>query len=199
MGVEDALYGNVRMTSRPAKREVERLLVEVVDMATSLVRDAALLDPEHEPLAGIGLTGVSQSDWTPYDGEEESFLEVARLSTELGRMLSPNLFLALFLALIEARKRFKAYASVHLTGAARLRRSLLAEAVDRFLFASMVSWDACSAAIQLQIQGPDEEEESEWEEEEWEEDEVIEENEEAEEDGDVVMQEVVVRGGRSSV
>lgn len=68
------------------------------------------------------LTGVtvSQPDWHLYDWEDDSFLEQARLGTELGRMLSPHIFQAMFLAIIEARKCFEEFAAVHLVAHARI-------------------------------------------------------------------------------
>ena len=72
------VYPNMRMTAPPAKRRAKRLLVEIVDLCTRLVRE----NRANDPLAGIGLAGVCEWGWNPYDWEDESFLEQARLGTE---------------------------------------------------------------------------------------------------------------------
>lgn len=151
------VHPNMRMTARPAKREVERLLVDIVDTSTRLVRDnTAMLNP-YDFMAGIGMTGVGDDDFNIWNWEDDSFLEQARVGTELGELLSPHIFQALFLAIIEARQRFRSFAAEHLREEDPSRRCLLAVAVDRFLEAALF-WDVVRVPIQLQIEEPDDEE-----------------------------------------
>ncbi|KAK3487913.1 uncharacterized protein B0T23DRAFT_446862 [Neurospora hispaniola] len=148
------VHPNMRMT---AKREVERLLVDIVDTSTRLVRNnVAMLNP-YDFMAGIGMTGVGDDDFNIWNWEDDSFLEQARVGTELGELLSPHTFQALFLAMIEARQRFLSFAAEHLPLQDPSRRCLLAAAVDRFLEAA-VFWDVVRVPIQLQIEEPDDEE-----------------------------------------
>ncbi|EGO59256.1 hypothetical protein NEUTE1DRAFT_136320 [Neurospora tetrasperma FGSC 2508] len=146
----ERVHPNMRMTSSPAKQEVERLLVDIVDTSTRLVRNnTAMLDPV-DFMAGIGMTGVGEDGFDIWDWEDESFLEQARVGTELGELLNPRIFQALFMAIIEARQRFRSFAAEHLRAEIPHRCCPLAAAVDRFLEAA-VFWDVTSMPIQFSI------------------------------------------------
>ncbi|KAK3339521.1 hypothetical protein B0H65DRAFT_476722 [Neurospora tetraspora] len=58
---------NRRMTSRPAKREVERLLVDIVDTCTRLVRENPAMMNPMDFMAGVGMTGVGNDDFNIWD------------------------------------------------------------------------------------------------------------------------------------
>ncbi|KAK3947936.1 hypothetical protein QBC32DRAFT_269883 [Pseudoneurospora amorphoporcata] len=148
---------SARLNSPPAKAQVERYLVEAVDAATRFVSETPAMLDYMDPFAGFGLTGVQdQGSFNPL-AEEVSFLDRAKEANTLGSRLTPHVFKALFLAIIEARKRFLDFAAENLGPQDPASHSLLAQACDRFL-AAAVFWDMTSFSVQLESETYDYEE-----------------------------------------